>query len=364
MAVEMRIWRADGNTLHPVEFSGIKLETQLETYLESDPAIMGATLLIVGRQVATAFGGYIDLLALDADGAVHVLELKRDRTPRDVTAQALDYGSWVSTLGREQILEIFSRYRPGLALEEAFAEQFGTALPEEINTEQVLTIVAASIDSATERIVKFLNEDYGVPINVIFFRHFEDRDTTYLARSWLVDQDPDTATGSTKARKTKSRETWNGSDWYVAFGEYDGGRQWEDARQYGFVSGGGERWYSRTLKNLVPGARIFVHIPKNGYVAVGTVAGEAQRFDETVVAFEGAQRPLNDLPLIGNYRHPGDDADAIAEWAVPVTWTHTVSRDEAVWKPSMYANQNTVTKLRNQYTIQEVTEAFGLQDEA
>ena len=44
----------------------------------------GTDLLIIGRQVPTGFGGFIDLLALDAEGRVHVLELKRDRTPRDV----------------------------------------------------------------------------------------------------------------------------------------------------------------------------------------------------------------------------------------------------------------------------------------
>jgi hypothetical protein len=29
------------------------------------------------------------------EGRIHVIELKRDRTPREVVAQILDYGSWV-----------------------------------------------------------------------------------------------------------------------------------------------------------------------------------------------------------------------------------------------------------------------------
>ena len=58
----------------------------------------GTDLLIIGRQVQTGFGGVIDLLALDAEGRVHVVELKRARTPRDVVAQTLDYGSWVKDL--------------------------------------------------------------------------------------------------------------------------------------------------------------------------------------------------------------------------------------------------------------------------
>jgi len=58
----------------------------------------GTDLLIIGRQAPTGFGGLIDLLALDAEGRVHVLELKPDRTPRDVVAQALDYGSWANAV--------------------------------------------------------------------------------------------------------------------------------------------------------------------------------------------------------------------------------------------------------------------------
>lgn len=106
-------------------------------------------LLIIGRQVATAHGGYIDLLALDETAAVHVIELKRDKTPRDVTAQTLDYGSWVSELGRADIQAIFEARNPGAVLEEAFAERFNDTLPEEVNGTQTFTIVAATVDAAT-----------------------------------------------------------------------------------------------------------------------------------------------------------------------------------------------------------------------
>jgi RecB family endonuclease NucS len=76
----------------------VPLESKLEQLIETDPSILGQPLLLIGRQVPTAFGGIIDLLAVDADGYINVLELKRDRTPRDVVAQVLDYGSWVATL--------------------------------------------------------------------------------------------------------------------------------------------------------------------------------------------------------------------------------------------------------------------------
>lgn len=362
MALEMGLWKADGDKLTRLSPTAVGLESQLETYIESDPTIMGTQLMLIGRQVLTAHGGFIDLLAIDANGTVHILELKRDKTPRDVVAQALDYGSWVSTLSRAEIVAIFESYRVGVAFEEAFAEEFGEAPPEELNVEQVFTIVAASVDPATERIVRFLNEGFGVPVNVVFFRHFEDGGSSYLARTWLVDHEATTPTAGGAAKLRKSREQWNGQDWYVSFGEYPGGRQWADAVKYGFVSAGGDKWYSRTMKNLEPGARIFACIPKAGYVGVGTVLGAAKRFDEATVEIDGVEARLADQALIGSYGHDGDEDDDLAEWAVPIAWDHTVPREQGVWKIGMFANQNSACRLSQQFTIDQVTAAFGLDD--
>lgn len=308
------LWRAEGKTLTRLSSSGIALESQLEDYIEADPTLLGERLLLIGRQVPTAHGGFVDLLALDEDGNVHVIELKRDKTPRDVVAQSLDYGSWVAELSHTDVVEIFENYRTGIAFDEAFAEFFGTIAPDELNASQVITIVAASVDAATERIVRFLNENFNVPVDVVFFRHFNDQGSSYLARTWLVSQESAPAPQTTpKAQRT--REPWNDHDWYVSFGEEPNGRVWEDGRQYGFVSAGGGAWYSRSLKSLPVGARIFTHIPKIGYVGVGIVVGPAARFSDAVITANGFERRLSELPLTGNYNHnPDGDGDETAEY--------------------------------------------------
>lgn len=362
MALEMGLWRADGKKLARITPTAIGLESQLETYIESDPSILGQTLLIIGRQVPTAHGGFIDLLALDESGTVHVLELKRDKTPRDVTAQALDYGSWVSTLSRSDLVAIWGGYRSELAFEEAFADTFGEAPPEDLNSSQVFTIIAATVDAATERIVRFLNEGYGIPINVVFFRHFQDSGSTYLARTWLVDHEQQSTRNTGSGKQTKTKEPWNGQDWYVSFGDDGTGRSWVDAAKYGFVSAGGSAWYSRTLKNLPDGARVFTCIPGSGYVGVGTVMGAATRFDRLEVEVEGKPRLISSLPLTGVYSREGDEDDSVAEWAVAIEWTHAVTKADAFWRTGMFANQNTVAKLRQAFTIEQVTAAFGLDD--
>src|SRR3954467_14646197 len=83
------------------------------------------------------------------------------------------------------------------------------------------------------------------------------------------------------------RAPWNGRDFYYSAGEGDR-RRWSDMVRYGFISAGGGRWYSRTLRVLSPGDRVWALIPKVGYVGVGSVL-------ETVVPV--AESGLLSLPL-------------------------------------------------------------------
>jgi len=98
MSMEFGLWRL-GAQPERITSQRMPQEKQLEDLIEADPSVLGAPLLIIGRQVPTAHGQFIDLLALDESGHVHILELKRDKTPRDVIAQVLDYASWVTTRG-------------------------------------------------------------------------------------------------------------------------------------------------------------------------------------------------------------------------------------------------------------------------
>ncbi len=58
----------------------------------------------------TDFDGKIDLLCLDRNGDTVIVELKRNKTPREITSQVLDYASWVTGLQNEKITDIASDY--------------------------------------------------------------------------------------------------------------------------------------------------------------------------------------------------------------------------------------------------------------
>ena len=172
-----------------------------------------------------------------------------------------------------------------------------------------------------------------------------------------------TAADSVSTASTSEKPEWNGQDWYVCLGEVNDSRNWDDARKYGFVSAGGGRWYSDTLKNLQVGDRVFVYVPKVGYVGAGTVAGSAAPADETTLEVDGQEVSFRSLDLVGPYTHeindPNPDED-YQEWIVPVVWERTVDRESALREAGLFANQNSACRLRDEHTLNRVTEFFGV----
>ena len=107
---------------------------------------------------------------------------------------------------------------------------------------------------------------------------------------------------------------------------------------------------------------MFVHMPKTGYVGVGTVTGPAVLAAQATVTVDGRQQRLLDCPLAGTYRYTNPDPDT-TEYVVPVNWIATKPREDAVWQRGMFANQNTACPLRNKFTIDQLTREFDLDDD-
>jgi hypothetical protein len=368
MPIEVGIWRL-GAKPEKVNISVIDSELMLEDALVKDLSILSPQLMLIGRQVSTSYGKFIDMLAMDVAGNLSVIELKKSRTPREVVAQLLDYASWVQSLSYEEIAAIYSDKNLGKKLEEGFDDAFGISLPEEINQKHELIVVASELDPSTERIISYLSDNYSVPINAVFFRFFRDDGRDYLARTWLIDPE-EVERKVSQSKVKKGSVPWNGRDFYVSLGE-DEQRNWDDCRKYGFVSGGGGKFYIQTLKLLFPGSRVFVHIPKTGYVGVGIVKESAVpvrdfKVSEDVVdsnvTMGSREIPILHAPLAApNMDKNSDDLD-LSEYLVRVEWIRTVPRTEAYWEKGLFANQNTACRLTNSFTIERLSQHFGLDD--
>lgn len=336
MPIQHAIWTV-GASPTPLPPSRLPSENALEAMIVKDPRILSSEWMLIGRQEVTSFGGRIDLLAIAPDGSLVLIELKRDRTPREIVAQALDYAYWVEQLTAEKIAQIYHRYSNGGNLDEAFVKRFGSELEEDaLNASHQIIVVAAELDDSTERIVSYLSAR-DIAINVAFFQVFQQGEQQFLSRAWLLDPGETQANVAVSTTAKGDKEPWNG-EFYVSYG----GRSWEDAVKYGFISGGGGSWYSQTLKLLEPGNRVWVKIPKVGYVGVGEVTEAVQPAKDFTVQTERGDRPALDvLEDAERYRLHADDPDK-SEYFVRVKWLQTVPEAEAINEVGLFGNQNTV----------------------
>jgi hypothetical protein len=339
MPIQQAIWKVGPEPTALIE-SALASESLLEQMIVAAPKILSDEWMLIGRQEDTGFGGRIDLLALAPDGSLVLIELKRNRTPREVVAQAIDYAGWVEGLKPEDIAAIYARFAPGRSLAEDFKSRFGSPLDEEsLNSSHQIIVVASSLDDSTERIVAYLNKR-DIPINVLCFQVFCHGNEQLLSRSWLLD--PVQTQENTTVTSAGPKEPWNG-EFYVSYG-VGPNRSWEEAVKYGFISAGGGEWYTKTLKTLNPGDRIWVLAPGHGYVGVGRVAGRSQPASEFLLATpEGEQPALNVLTLAGYHRQFLHDPEK-CEYFVPVDWIDTLPLGSAVQEIGLFGNQNTVCR--------------------
>jgi len=367
MPIQFGIWKV-GQTLESVKTSTVASEHRLEDLLADDITAIDPGLMLIGRQVPTAFGKFIDLLAMDVAGNLVVIELKRDKTPREVVAQVIDYASWVVTLQDDDIAGIYSsyldKYSPkdsGTSLDEAFCSRFQVKeMPDSLNEDHEMVVVASSLDASTERIIGYLTETYGVSINAVFFQFFRDGDQEYFGRAWLIDP----VVVDAKVGEIKTDLPWNG-EYYISFG-VDGERDWEEARKFGFISAGGGSWYTNTLNMLDKGSRVWVNVPGTGYVGVGRVVEPPLPVDDFLVDDgSGNCVPIGEVaPIAAKMRTYAADPDK-AEFLVRVEWIKTVDIEDAFHEKGFFGNQNSAARPRAKrwrHTVERLRKRFEISD--
>ena len=358
MPVHHALWKV-GSTPVPLVRTRLPSEQQLEDMIVSDPAILSGEWMLIGRQELTGLGGKIDLLAIAPDGSLVLVELKRDRTPREVVAQALDYASWVEGLTGERIAQIYHRYSKGGNLDQAFEKRFNTKLDEEtLNQSHQILLVASELDPSTERIIGYLN-DRDIAINVLFFQVFSHGNELLLSRAWLIDPQETQANVASAPKAAGEKEPWNG-EYYVSFGDLSW-RSWDDARTYGFISAGGGTWYSQTLRMLSPGDRVWVKIPGHGYVGVGRVLEPSQPFKDFILPTPSGDKPAAEvLKFAARYSKWIDDPEK-SEYFVRVEWLDTLAETQAINEVGLFGNQNSVcqpTTPKWRHTVEQLKLRF------
>ena len=122
MSAEPQLFRINPESqqserIEEVNFAQLGLQEQrdIQEWIAANPGILGEDLLIIGKE----FSGFdrtderLDLLAVDVDGKLVVIELKRDDTGADAHWQAIKYASYLHRASVEEIVRMFADYEGG-----------------------------------------------------------------------------------------------------------------------------------------------------------------------------------------------------------------------------------------------------------
>lgn len=173
-------------------------ERELEDAIVEDPSIVAEGLRIIGRQLRTSTGP-LDLLGVDEDGALVVIELKRDDVVRRYIAQALDYWSYVKSLSNDDLARFVERSSGHRGIERIddfkvwFRERFPRARKKPVRT----MIVGVGADHSAVRIVNQLAKS-GIPIEIVACEATRRRGKVIFKRSGTVDSPPAKQTAAAK----------------------------------------------------------------------------------------------------------------------------------------------------------------------
>lgn len=132
---------------------------------------VGVPLFPVARQPVLQNGFQPDLVALDSDGRVHVIEVKRAVDRRQL-AQGLEYAGWARTTSLDELAAMF--HRGAEVFFAAWTEFTESNSPKLVEGPPQLVLVARDFDSRTKDALSYLTENH-LPITVLRVTIYEDR---------------------------------------------------------------------------------------------------------------------------------------------------------------------------------------------
>lgn len=191
-------------------------ESQVEAWVAQRPEMLGERLLVIGRQVALDGGkDLIDLLALDEEGALVVIELKRDLIGGDADLQGLRYAALVSNWTEVEIRKQAEGYWESLGEERDFLEETQGLCGDEVtfNTAQRLILAGRDIKPRLGSMALWLIKQ-GVDVRVVAIGLLKDETRFYLQPQVVI---PPPAEPKLVLGPTSSKKPWlmDGESWHL-----------------------------------------------------------------------------------------------------------------------------------------------------
>lgn len=196
MATEIKTWEIVNGQLNSIETTladnNRKEKEHLEKWIKTNPKILGDNIQIIGEQVRTK-SGPLDYLGIDNSGNTVIIELKRERLPREVIAQAIDYASDIAGWEIDKLSETCLQHT-GQSLEDIIIENFENVELEDlaVNLNQRILLVGFGIEESLNRMIDWLSSKYDLSINAIILQYVKTSSgNELLSRTVIIPEEVD-----------------------------------------------------------------------------------------------------------------------------------------------------------------------------
>lgn len=269
------IYNVDLNTIDftpftPCDASSLNVkEKNIENWMATKPELLFSNpdaVMIIAQEISGEV--MADLLAVDSQGNLIIIEIKRNWSDRNTVGQILDYAArleswkyedfnirWKKDKG-ENSNDLFEEFK-NFSENHEFRE-------DEFLKQRQLFILASSVDESMKRIIRWLGESYNVPINYVPFQFYKNNDQVFLQIS-KIDIQPIIPKGG-----------WSG-DWFFNTNETYGKGAYKSLFEQSVIAVWGYPNSQEILNRPEPGDRVFAYINGRGITAVGTF-GEKDAF--------------------------------------------------------------------------------------
>lgn len=174
--------------------SNLKERQHIEEWLRKNPEIMGEELLIIGHEYDDFENNErIDLLAIDKEGNLVVIEVKRDNSGISVDFQALKYVSYMSRRTLKEIIEIYSKYIDDNSLQldpiqeimEFLNVDDESLLNDMINNTQRIIIIGKEFDKRVLSVCAWLYEN-GINVKCISIKPYKYNEEIFIDTNQII----------------------------------------------------------------------------------------------------------------------------------------------------------------------------------
>lgn len=174
--------------------SNLKERQHIEEWLRKNPEIMGEELLIIGHEYEDFENNErIDLLAIDKEGNLVVIEVKRDNSGISVDFQALKYVSYMSRRTLKEIIEIYSKYNDDNSLQldpiqeimEFLNVDDESLLNDMINNTQRIIIIGKEFDKRVLSVCAWLYEN-GINVKCISIKPYKYNEEIFIDTNQII----------------------------------------------------------------------------------------------------------------------------------------------------------------------------------